>query len=248
MNAPADLDLTLDAFLGGAVRLRQPAHGYRAGHDAVLLAAALDAQPGERLLEAGCGAGTVLACAAHRLPGALFEGIERDAAMAQLAVDNIMLNGLGGRVGVRVGSVAERPADLENAFDQAFANPPYFEPGAVRAPAASRTGAYLADVSLRDWIVFLLHAVRHGGRVTMIHRAAALADILSLLSTRAGEIEILPIHSAQNAPAKRVLVRARKGLRPGALTLYRGLMLTGADGAPSEAAAEALAGGRLDWR
>ena len=33
-------DLTEDAFLGGRLRLRQPLKGHRAGHDAILLAAA----------------------------------------------------------------------------------------------------------------------------------------------------------------------------------------------------------------
>ncbi|KGJ16313.1 methyltransferase, partial [Paracoccus sanguinis] len=46
-----------DAFLGGRLVLRQPARGYRAGMDAVLLAAACPARPGARVLELGCGAG-----------------------------------------------------------------------------------------------------------------------------------------------------------------------------------------------
>ncbi len=33
-------DITEDAFLGGRLRLRQPRKGHRAGHDAMLLAAA----------------------------------------------------------------------------------------------------------------------------------------------------------------------------------------------------------------
>ena len=49
-----------DALLGGRVRLIQPVRGYRAGMDAALLAAAAPAAPGERVIEAGCGAGAVL--------------------------------------------------------------------------------------------------------------------------------------------------------------------------------------------
>ncbi|HEY0436004.1 MAG TPA: methyltransferase, partial [Phenylobacterium sp.] len=48
---------TEDAVLDGRVQLRQPARGYRAGLDAALLAAACDAAPGQRVIEAGCGAG-----------------------------------------------------------------------------------------------------------------------------------------------------------------------------------------------
>ena len=47
----------------------QPARGYRAGMDAVLLAASLAAREGGAIAEAGCGAGAALLCAAHRLAG-----------------------------------------------------------------------------------------------------------------------------------------------------------------------------------
>ena len=61
-------DTTEDRVLDGRVRLRQPARGYRAGLDAALLAAACDARPGERVIEAGCGAGGALLAAAARRP------------------------------------------------------------------------------------------------------------------------------------------------------------------------------------
>ena len=41
-------DIVENALLGGRVRLRQPARGYRAGMDAALLAAAVTGKPGER--------------------------------------------------------------------------------------------------------------------------------------------------------------------------------------------------------
>ena len=67
------------------VVLDQPSEGYRAGLDAVLLAAALRLnKPDERLLEAGCGAGGALFCAASRLSEAHFTGLERDSAMLEL--------------------------------------------------------------------------------------------------------------------------------------------------------------------
>ena len=44
-------ETTLDSLLDGQVRLHQFADGYRAGMDAVLLAAALEARPGEHVVE-----------------------------------------------------------------------------------------------------------------------------------------------------------------------------------------------------
>src|SRR6516164_6733483 len=94
-----------DGLLNGRVRLRQGEHGYRAGMDAALLAAACDAGEDERVLEAGCGAGAVLLAAAIRRPGARFVGLERDPAALALASANIVLNGLEDRVTARAGDV-----------------------------------------------------------------------------------------------------------------------------------------------
>ncbi len=242
-------DASHDRFLGGAVTVVQPVEGYRAGMDAVLLAASLQAKGGARLAEAGCGAGAALLCAAHRLADCTFVGFEREAGALAFAREGVAANGFSGRVDARSHDVADRLAEDENAFDQSFSNPPYFEPGAVRAPAAGKTAAYLAETPMKAWVLFLHHITKPGGRITMIHRAAALGDLLELLGPRTGEIEVLPIRPAPGAEAGRVLVRARKGLRRGPLRLYDGLALHESAGGPLTARAQAsLNGAALEWR
>src|SRR5512141_3321084 len=98
MASQSTTDTTEDRVLGGRVILRQPVRGYRAGLDAALLAAACDAGPGSRVVEAGCGAGGALLAAAARRPGARFTGVERDPAALALARENIALNGMEDRV------------------------------------------------------------------------------------------------------------------------------------------------------
>lgn len=242
-------DVTHDRFLDGAVTVVQPAKGYRAGMDAVLLAASLAARGGESIAEAGCGAGTALLCAAHRLSVCSFSGFERNAEALALARAGVAANACQQRVTLVELDVGERPAELENRFDQSFCNPPFFERGAVRAPSPDRQAAYLADTPLKAWILFLHHITRPGGRMTMIHRAAALGELLELLGPRTGEIEILPVRPAPGAAAGRVIVRARKGLRRGPVTLYDGLALHDLAGGPvSSRADDALRGGALEWR
>jgi tRNA1(Val) A37 N6-methylase TrmN6 len=238
-----------DAFLGGRVWVHQPETGYRAGLDAVLLAASLSADDGDRLAEAGTGAGAAVMCAAARLPWARFSGFERDDAMVALARRGVETNGFSGRVTIDLADIAERKPELENLFDQAFANPPFFNPGEVRPPAAGKESAYLAHTPLRAWGLFLLHVTRPRGRITMIHRAAALANVLELFDPRAGEIEVLPVRPAPGEAASRILVRARKGLRRGPVRLYDGLTLhTSPGGALTERAEAVLGGAELDWR
>jgi tRNA1(Val) A37 N6-methylase TrmN6 len=238
-----------DLFLDGRVRVVQPRAGYRAGLDAVLLAAALEAKPGARLFEAGCGAGAALLCAAWRLDGAAFTGMERDPAMAALAREGAARNGWWERIAVVEGDATDRAGLVENGFDQAFSNPPWYEPGRMRAPAPGRARAFLAEDGLDAWVLALLHATRPGGRVTLIHRAAALANLLAALDRRAGEIEVMPVRPAPGLPARRLLVRARKGLRRGEVTLYDGLALHETPGGPlTPRAAATLEGAKLDWR
>ncbi len=241
--------VTHDRFLNGAVTVIQPAKGYRAGMDAVLLAASLSAKPVEIFGEAGCGAGAALLCAAYRLPDCRFTGFERDPETAPLAAQGITANRFDGRVSIRQHDISERPADLENAFDQSFSNPPFFDPASIRAPGEGKENAYLARTPLKAWILFLHHITKPGGRITLIHRAAALGELLELLGPRTGEIEVLPVRPAPGQPASRVLIRARKGLRRGPVTLYDGLALHEYSGGPSTPRAEAaLTGGVLEWR
>jgi tRNA1(Val) A37 N6-methylase TrmN6 len=241
--------VTYDRFLGGAVTVVQPARGYRAGMDAVLLAASLSARQGESLAEAGSGAGAALLCAAHRLSECHFTGFERDTGAIALAGQGVASNGFADRVDIRTHDVAERPSALENVYDQAFSNPPFFDPASVRAPGPGKEAAYLAETPLKAWILFLHHVTKPGGRMTMIHRAAALADILELLNPRAGEIEVLPVRPTPGAQASRVLIRARKGLRRGPVTLYDGLALHDAAGSPyTKRAAACFDGSALEWR
>jgi tRNA1(Val) A37 N6-methylase TrmN6 len=205
-------DITEDLMLGGRVRLLQPAKGYRAGMDAALLAAACDAQAGDRVLDVGCGPGAVLLQAAARRPHARFWGVERDPEALELARRGAALNQMQDRVELFTGDVAGGFGALKlRPFDAVLSNPPFFDDaGAIRGPHPARRGAYLADDGLGAWIGFLVKAAREGGSITLIHRAGRLADILALLSDKCGSVRIRPIHPFADAPAKRVLVRAIK--------------------------------------
>jgi len=246
----AAVDVAESALLGGRVRLRQPVKGYRAGMDAALLAAAVEAKPGERLIEAGCGAGAVLMQVAARRSGVILSGLERDATAAGLARENAALNGVDDRTTILSGDVAQgfRALDLP-AFDWAVSNPPFFDdPGALRAPAPGKQGAWMADDGLKAWTGFLLKAVREGGKIVVIHRADRLADLLALLGEKAGSFAIRPIQPYADQPAKRVLVQAIKtGKAP--LRLLPPLVLHDRTDAKHSPEAEAILRGEagLGW-
>lgn len=244
------MDVTRDRLLNGRIAIAQPARGYRAGLDAALLAAACEAGPGERVLEAGCGVGGALLAAAWRRPQARFTGLERDPAMATLGRTNAAENNLADRVDILEGEVeAGFRALALPAFDHVFSNPPFFDdPAALRGPLPEKTGAWMADAGLAAWTGFLLKAVREGGTITLIHRADRLADILAGLTPKAGSFRVRPIQPFADAPAKRVMVRGTKtGKAP--LVLLPALVLHSREGAKHTEGVEAILRGEaaLDW-
>src|SRR6202790_4646948 len=93
MTNPA-AEFTEDAFLGGQLRLRQPKSGHRAGHDAVLLAAATPARSGDRVVDLGAGVGAAGLALARRVTGIRLALVEIDAALADLARGNARSNAI----------------------------------------------------------------------------------------------------------------------------------------------------------
>ena len=204
-------DTRLDGFLDGRLRIAQPARGYRAGADAVMLAAACPARAGQAVLELGCGAGTASLCLGWRVPGVILTGLERQAAYADLARTNAAANGIA--LEVLTGDLADPPAALREAsFDHVLMNPPFFL-GGTPAPDPGRAGARREETPLALWIDAGLRRLRPGGWLVVIQRADRLDGVMVALQGRAGGVTILPIAARVGHPAGRVLVAARKGAR-----------------------------------
>lgn len=235
--AASDNETTVDAFLGGALMLRQPRRGYRAGIDPVLLAARCDALAGQRVLDCGSGIGTVGLCVARRLAGAQVVLVERDETYARLAGANIAANGLGDRVRLVRADVtaplsrSPELAALIGTFDHALANPPYHvDSDGTRSSELRKDAANaMPEGSLDDWARVLAAMLKPGGHMGMIHRADALDRLLAVLDGRFGALSVLPLHPSADRPANRIIISGQKGSRA-PLSLRRGLIVHDAEG------------------
>ncbi|MFO1067023.1 MAG: methyltransferase [Geminicoccaceae bacterium] len=235
------LERTEDRLLGGRVRLAQPASGYRAAIDPVLLAAATVADEGELVLDAGCGAGAATLCLAARRPGCRITGLELQADIADLARDNVRANGFEATVEIVTGDLAMAPPAVRGTtFDAVMTNPPFLAETQGTVPAtAGRRAAHVESLPLPAWLAACLRRLRPGGWLSVVHRADRLPTLLAALDGEAGDIAVLPLWARADAgEAKRVIVRARKGAK-GPARLLRGLVLHEADGRYT-AAAEAV--------
>ncbi|MEP4379744.1 MAG: methyltransferase [Alphaproteobacteria bacterium] len=247
MTAAAE---TTDRLLGGRVEIRQPGAGFRVSVDAVLLAAAVALDPGQRALDIGSGAGGATLCLASRLPHGDVLGIDRDARMTGYLRANISANGFDGRVGAETLDVAGGvPDHLRGTFDHTFSNPPYLPVHRAdkRTIGDAAGAATIESVPFEDWLGFMAACTRPKGRLTIVHRADRLEELLTAFARCSGEIRVLPIWPRAGAPAKRVIITGRVGVHA-PTALCPGLVLHGPDGGYAPEAREIIeAGGGLGF-
>ncbi|WP_456622990.1 MULTISPECIES: tRNA1(Val) (adenine(37)-N6)-methyltransferase [unclassified Bradyrhizobium] len=243
----AAADLTEDAFLGGQLRLKQKRSGHRAGHDAILLAAATEARAGDRVVDLGAGIGTAGLALAWRVPGISLSLVEIDPELAELARANAAANGISAEA-----IVLDVTADAQafaahglvpDSVDHVLMNPPFNDSTRHRgSPDQARQVAHVATGETLDaWVHAARRILRSSGVLTLIWRADGIAEVLAALSRGFGSLSVLPVHGEAGRPAIRVLVRAVKGGRA-PTRLLPGLMLNDESRVPKKEVKDILEG------
>ena len=214
MTAPSG-EKTLDAILGGAIKLIQPRRGYRFSVEAILLGRFVPVRPGERILElgAGCGVVSIMLAALHRPREVVAVEIQR--ALAAMIARNAAINGLDAVRALcadirdrRIGGLAT------GGFDLVIANPPFRAPRTGReSPNRGRRLARSGGgAALADFVAASRRYARNGGRVAFVFTAARSAELIAMM--RANRLEpkrIRFVHPRLEAPASSVLIEARAG-------------------------------------
>lgn len=240
-------EFTEDAFLGGQLRLRQPRSGHRAGHDAMLLAAATPARPRDRVVEFGAGVGAAGLAVARRVGKIGLVLVEIDAALAALARDNAAANAIAAEtIVLDVTSAAATFAAVglhPDSADIVLMNPPFNDAVRHRAsPDAARAIAHVADAStLENWIHAARRVLKSGGVLSLIWRADGLGDVLAALGRGFGSLALLPVHVDVKNPAIRLLIRAIKGGKA-PTQIHAALLLNDESALPNKQVHEILAG------
>jgi tRNA1Val (adenine37-N6)-methyltransferase len=224
----ADHELTSDTLFCGALRLTQPARGYRINIDSLLLADFAAGSPGaarraRRLVDLGAGVGA-LALALDHLAG-IGEAVlvERDPALAELARHNLAAAGLAARI-VTADLAARLPRGLAAGADLVVANPPFFEPRAGRESAdpARRRARFGGLAPFLTAAAKLLSGPR--GRACFCYPACSLPELLA----QAAAARLVPkrlrlVHAAEQSPARLALIELRRA-RPGGLVILPPLL------------------------
>lgn len=197
---------TEDGFLNNQLKLRQPKRGFRAGLDAVMLAAAIPARAGETALELGAGVGTASLCVGFRTECDV-TGLEIDPQLTDLANRNAALNAMADRARFETADALTWSADRR--FDHVFCNPPFHDDTGQRSPNAQRARALQDAGSLKDWVRSGLKHVASKGSFTIILRADRSGEALAMLPSKG--VRIFPLRPRVDQPPKRIIVQWSDG-------------------------------------
>lgn len=247
---------TRDAFLGGKLVIAQPAKGFRAGLDSVLLGASVRRSEGA-LLDLGAGVGTAALVALCHAPALNATLADADPEILAYAAENIVTNGFADRAAalhldIAASAAARRAAGLAaNAYGTVLANPPFF--GARQGTASPDSGRaaarHMPAAALDQWVRAAVTAATADGEIVFIVPATSLGVILAAFEPRLGAIAILPLASRPSEAANRILIRGVKQSRA-PLTLLATRPIHGPEGHGFAPEIEAVlrGHGRFDWK
>lgn len=206
-----------NTLLRGKVSVKQPKKGYRTAIDPVLLAAALAPSSTEHIVDLGCGVGTIGVCLQYFQPDLRLTGYEIQADLALLAAENLQ----GHNVNILNESIDNI---IENSFDVAAMNPPYYEEGSnIKSPLESKAKAHSGK--LEDWFAHAARGLKKGGYLYGILPAIRFDDIQKhARKYQFGALQFYPLFPKVDKPAKRIIFQARKQ-KSGLTVLHSGLVL-----------------------
>ena len=211
---------TTDSLYDGAVRLRQPARGYRVNVDALLLAAfAAQGRRAELAVDLGAGVGSVALGLHHLGAAARLALVEREPQLIALAEENARAAHMENLLFCHDLSLG-LPEELRQAADLVVSNPPFFDPDSSRqGPDAAKTRARFGD--LNPFVAAAAAAVSGArGRVAFVYPARELSHFLA----SSERTQLIPkrlrfVHADANSPARIALIELRRAKAGGLVVL-----------------------------
>ena len=194
-------------LMGGRVKIHR-GH-YNPTSDAVWLAAFALAGS-KTALDVGIGTGGASLCYLANNPDTKITGIDTSIEMLNACKQNAELNSAN----IELIEQNINTWRTNRTFDLVFTNPPYFN-----GTPAKHNAHHNAD--LRTWVSKCIARVRPMGTFCIITDSATIAQVISEMSKKLGDITIFPLFGTKET-AERVLISGKLGTK-GISILHHGL-------------------------
>ena len=217
-RALAKPDERVDDLQRNGLFILQKPSAFCFGMDAVLLADFARLRRGDRVADLGTGTGILPLLMSQNEPTATFEAIELQPEMADMAARSVRMNGLDGRVCVRVLDLRRAADELgEGGMDFVVCNPPYAKRGgAVPSETEARlTSKHETECDVDDIARAASRLLRAKGRFAAVFPAQRLLELCDALRRYGLEPKRVRMVCARADKAPYLaLVEAAKGARP----------------------------------
>ena len=173
------MDISLDKFFDGKIKIYQPTKGYKAGLDAVLLAASVKTSKGKIIYDIGSGVGVISYCLAYRCNSVSITGIEKHREYYSLAVKSKKINKLKSKV-IFLNQDFVKMKKIK--CDIIVSNPPWYKKDSTfKSPYSLINKAKIESLNLDLWIKKVYNILNSNGEYYTIFPYSRLNDIVNLL-------------------------------------------------------------------
>jgi len=205
-------------FLGG-LSICQKRKGYRFSIDAVVLAHHVSLKGAGVAVDLGTGCGIIPLILASRFPLVQLYGIEIQKGLADLALKNVRLNHMEGRITILHSDMKDLRSCLRSGVaDVVCSNPPYrqLRSGRLNPDPEKAVAKHEVKASISDVLSVAEKLLKVSGRVFVIHPADRATDLLTQMRDSKLEPKRLRfVHSKENGEAELLLAEGLKLGKPG---------------------------------
>jgi tRNA1Val (adenine37-N6)-methyltransferase len=175
---------SLDAFLGGKIKLYQPKEGYRFSIDSILLADFVKCTAHDKIVDLGSGCGIIPLILHYNRTFHSVLGIEIQEELAALARRNVHLNKADKKIQIVSEDFRRFAASYDGEkFDIAVSNPPYrkLHSGRLNPEHGKAIARHEISCTLEELVYATAKLLDIKGQFYYIYPAFRLSEMLALL-------------------------------------------------------------------
>lgn len=207
----------IDDLVRDDMRIIQRTDQFCFSLDSILLAHYVQIKAKERIVDLGTGTG-VISLLLSALGAKDITALEINPIMVELAKRNVIANGKQHIIKVvECDYTKARELYPTGAFQSVVVNPPYREIGTgnTNSEPGKALACHEVGTSLSEVFHSAQYLLSYGGRLTMVHRADRLGDLIAIGREYYMEIKrIRPIYARVGHPACRILLEWKYGGHP----------------------------------